>query len=191
MRKPTSGPFVEFGPDPDDRLPVLLKSGVKAGNGQEFLAGQLAGFSIRSAVSLVIAKLAAPYVTEENVEKWGKGFAAVQAEPPSMEDCAGPLVAHLRERMAEAAALEAQALAEQRSMEEETAARKAKQDAEDAEAARLAALQTPAVEQAPVKSVDTVSNPDVTADEVLEPTPAPAPTPPAPTTKRGSKTPRS
>ena len=168
----------------------MLRQRVTSPIGQEFMAGQIAGFEASSAVSMVKAGIALPFVTEENVDLWGKAFARADVQPPDIEQCAGPLVTHLRARMAEIAALEAQALAEQQSMEENAAKRKAQQDAEEAEAARLAALQTPAIDQVPVKSTDTMSNADVAAEDAHDPEPAAKPTPPAPTTKRGSKTPR-
>lgn len=185
MRKPPPGPFAEVHAENDARLPVTLLRSAKASNGQEFLSGQVAGFTERSAVSLVTHGAALAFVTEQNVDQWGRAFARAGVKPPEIECCTGPFVDHVRLRMA---ALEAE---ERMAREDADAAEKAKLEAElNAQAMIDAAREREAATQVPVQTSATVSSADLAAEDAHDPAPAPTPPQPITITKRGSKTPR-
>lgn len=171
-------------------LAVLLKQPVRASNGQEFLAGMVAGFSPRSAVRMVVAGIGSAYLHHDTAREWAKTLAGVTVEQAN-EMISGPYAVEFqRQQMIaeeeaalareEEAALEAKKKLEMELAEADRLALEAKRKADDA----LPPAKDATLTEAPASA-------GADAEAVVEqPEPAVEPPAPAPTTKRGSKTPR-
>lgn len=185
----TPSPLIEAQPG---GLAVLLKQPVRASNGQEFLAGMVAGFSPRSAVRMVVAGIGSAYLHHDTAREWAKTLAGagVTVEQAN-EMISGPYAVELQRQ--QMIAEEEAALARE---EEAALEAKKKLEAELAEADRLALEAKQKADEVIPHSKDATlteapASAGADAEAVVEqPEPAAEPPAPAPTTKRGNKTPR-
>lgn len=209
---PVAAPFVVVPTPGQPALAVALNRPVRDRFGRELLAGMTCGFTVESAVSLVVAGWGLAHCFDESAaETWAKAlrphFEGVPMEQV-LQRFTGPFIEVLRkERAAELAQLESdeRSRAEAKATADaQAAAKKLEEDQAASEAAAYAKLQEQVkaqeeaakaagvdpVQTAPVTAEATASNPSADAEALKEPEPQPTPPPAPSSSKRGNKAPR-
>lgn len=125
----------------ESRLAVQLLQSVKASNGQEFITGQVAGFTPESAVTLVIHDVGRAYCHDQAAGKeWARALIDIGRLEEEDDErliglMCGPFAVHVREQMKQID--EAQERGRARRATEEAAAKKAAEEKAAADALQL------------------------------------------------------